>query len=199
MRERITAIIAIILLLILIAASYWYAMQSTYSNLRYLPSEESPDFIAGGATLISFDKNGVADSKLKAEELRHYSDDRMTMVKPEAVTVSPDKPVTHAQALAGRSDDGGATFVFKGDVIITRVATGNTPTTRLETQSMTVYTDTNRFVTDDVVLITSGQDTAQGQGMVFDNMERTVELKGQVTTVLQPRNNNQRLLPSSTH
>ena len=199
MRERITAIIAIILLLILIAASYWCAMQSTYSNLRYLPSEESPDFIAGGATLISFDKNGVADSKLKAEELRHYSDDRMTMVKPEAVTVSPDKPVTHAQALAGRSDDGGATFVFKGDVIITRVATGNTPTTRLETQSMTVYTDTNRFVTDDDVLITSGQDTAQGQGMVFDNMERTVELKGQVTTVLQPRNNNQRLLPSSTH
>ena len=64
---------------------------------------------------------------------------------------------------------------------------------------MTVYTDTNRFVTDDDVLITSGQDTAQGQGMVFDNMERTVELKGQVTTVLQPRNNNQRLLPSSTH
>ena len=123
----------------------------------------------------------------------------MTKVKPEAVTVSPDKPVTHAQALAGRSDDGGATFVFKGDVIITRVATGNTPTTRLETQSMTVYTDTNRFVTDDDVLITSGQDTAQGQGMVFDNMERTVELKGQVTTVLQPRNNNQRLLPSSTH
>ena len=36
MRERLTAIIAIVLLLILIAASYWYAMQATFSNLRYI-------------------------------------------------------------------------------------------------------------------------------------------------------------------
>ena len=78
MRERLTAIIAIILLLILIAASYWYAMQASFSNLRYIPSENSPDFIASEATIISFDEQGVAKTRLKAQEFAHYSNDTIT-------------------------------------------------------------------------------------------------------------------------
>ena len=70
MRERLTAIIAIILLLILIAASYWYAMQASFNNLRYIPSENSPDFIASDATVISFNEQGIAKTRMEAEEFR---------------------------------------------------------------------------------------------------------------------------------
>ena len=59
---------------------------------------------------------------------------------------------------------------------------------------MTVYTDTNRFESDDVVDIFSGEDRARGTGMVFDNLSRTVELKSRVTTVIEPRNNSKNLL-----
>ena len=96
MRERLTAIIAIILLLLLIAASYWYAMQASFSKLRYIPSEESPDFIASEATIVTFDENGVAKNRLQAEEFRHFSNDSITMVKPQATTVSPDEPASLA-------------------------------------------------------------------------------------------------------
>ncbi|HIU84143.1 MAG TPA: LPS export ABC transporter periplasmic protein LptC [Candidatus Aphodousia gallistercoris] len=195
MRERITAIIAIVLLLILIAASYWYAMQSNYSNLRYVPSEDSPDFIAGGATYVTFGTDGIADTKLQAKELRHYSDDRIRMIEPRATTVSPNEPVTHAEAQKGRSDDGGATFLFEGDVVITRLATGSMPTTKLESQTMRVDTDANRFETDDKVYITSGNDKAEAVGMVFDNLDKTVQLKSQVKTIMVPKNGTDTLLP----
>ncbi len=195
MRERLTAIIAIILLLILIAASYWYAMQASFSNLRYIPSENSPDFIASEATIISFDEQGVAKTRLKAQEFAHYSNDTITMVKPQATTISPNEPITHAEALKGQSVDAGETFQFEGDVVASRAASGNTAATRLETQTMTVYTDTNRFETDDEVDIFSGDDHAHGTGMVFDNLSRTVELKNQVTTIIEPRSGSKNLLP----
>lgn len=195
MRERLTAIIAIILLLLLIAASYWYAMQASFSKLRYIPSEESPDFIASEATIVTFDENGVAKNRLQAEEFRHFSNDSITMVKPQATTVSPDEPITHAQALKGHSSDAGETFVFEGDVVASRAASGQTAATRLETQSMTVYTDTNRYETDDKVDIFSGNDRTHGTGMIFDNMSRTVELKSRVTTVIEPQGSSKNLLP----
>lgn len=194
MRERLTAIIAIVLLLILIAASYWYAMQATFSNLRYVPSEDSPDFIASDTTIIDFNEQGVAQTRLQAAEFMHYSNDTILMVKPRATTISPDEPITHAEALKGRSTDAGETFVFEGDVVVSRAASGNTAASRLETQSMTVYPDTNRFVSDDVVEMFSGNDRARGTGMVFDNLSRTVELKSHVTTVIEPRSGSKNLL-----
>lgn len=195
MRERLTAIIAIILLLILIAASYWYAMQASFSNLRYVPSEDSPDFIASQATIITFDETGVAKNRLQAEEFRHFSNDSVTMIKPRATTVSPNEPLTHAEALKGHSNDAGETYLFEGDVVVSRAANGNTAASRLETQSMTVYTDINRYESDDVVDIFSGDDHARGTGMVFDNMNQTIELKSRVTTVVEPQGGSKNLLP----
>ena len=43
MRERVSAIVAIILLAFLIGARYFYAVQSGLKDLKYLPSENSPD------------------------------------------------------------------------------------------------------------------------------------------------------------
>ena len=60
---------------------------------------------------------------------------------------------------------------------------------------MTVYTDTNRYETDDKVDIFSGNDRTHGTGMVFDNMSRTVELKSRVTTVIEPQGSSKNLLP----
>lgn len=197
MRERITAIIAIFLLLILIAASYWYAVKSTYGNLKYVPSENSPDFIAQGATVISFDEKGVAQTKVKAADFKHYSDDRVTMQKPEYTSVSPNEPITHAQADSGYSNDGGATIFFQGNVSVTRTASNNSDSTHMQTQSLKVDTDTNRFETNDFVRITNGANEATAQGMVFDNMERTIELKSRVKTISSPKSGNVDLLPSS--
>lgn len=194
MRERLTAIIAIILLLILIAASYWYAMQASFSNLHYVPSENSPDFIASDATVITFNEQGVAKTRLQAEEFQHFSNDTIVMLNPRATTISPDEPITHAQALKGRSEDAGETFFFEGDVVVSRAASGNTAASRLETQSMTVHTDINRFESEDVVDLFSGNDRSQGTGMIFDNLSRTVELKSRVTTVIEPRSGSQNLL-----
>ena len=58
MRERVSAIVAIILLVFLIGASYFYAVQSGLKDLKYLPSENSPDYTATKLSLTDFDGAG---------------------------------------------------------------------------------------------------------------------------------------------
>ena len=194
MRERMTAIVAIILLLTLIAASYWYAVRASYSNLKYVPNENSPDFIAKDISMVQFDENGMAKSKLQAQEFKHYSDDRITMIEPRAISVAPNEQVTKASAQSGRSDDGGETFVFEGSVKSVREANEKTPLTQIETQQVTVYPESNLIESDSHVVMTSGQDRMEGEGMIFDNVEQTVELKKNVKTVIQPKANSKNLL-----
>ena len=194
MRERMTAIVAIILLLALIAASYWYAVRASYTNLKYVPNENSPDFIAKDISMVQFDENGMAKSKLQAKEFKHYSDDRIAMVEPRAISAAPNEQVTKASAQTGRSDDGGQTFVFEGDVRIVREANEKTPLTQIETQRIKVHPESNLIESDTHVVMTSGQDRMEGEGMVYDNIEQTVELKKNVKTVIQPKGNSKNLL-----
>lgn len=194
MRERMTAIVAIVLLLVLIAASYWYAVRASYSNLKYIPSANSPDFIAKGISMVRFDKSGLAKSKLQAKEFKHYSDDRITMIEPRAISVAPNEQVTKASAQAGRSDDGGETLIFEGDVRIIREASEKTALTQIETQRITVFPERNLIETDAHVVMTSGEDRMEGEGMIYDNIEQTIELKNRVKTVIQPKASSKNLL-----
>lgn len=194
MRERMTAILAIILLLVLIAASYWYAVRASYSNLKYVPNENSPDFIAKDISMVQFDKNGLAKSKIQAQEIKHYSDDRLSMIEPRAISVAPNEQVTKASAQTGRSDDGGETFIFEGDVRIVREASEKTALTQIETQRVTVYPEKNLIESDTHVVMTSGRDRMEGDGLVYDNIEQTIEIKKNVKTVIQPKANSKNLL-----
>lgn len=194
MRERMTAIVAIVLLSILIAASYWYAVRASYSNLKYVPSENSPDFIAKDVTMVRFDQSGMAKSKLQAQEFKHYSDDRIAMVEPRATSVAPNEQVTRASARTGHSDDGGETFVFEGNVRVIREATEKSALTQIETESVTVYPESNLLESDAHVVMTSGGDRMEGTGMIYDNIEQTIELKQNVKTVIEPRNSSKNLL-----
>ncbi len=187
MRERMTALIAIGLLLVLIAASYWYAVKSSYGNLRYLASENSPDFIATNATIVSFDADGKAKMKATAEEVKHYSDDRVTMIKPVFTSVSPDAPISQVSSNSGSSEDGGASVLLTGNVVATRTADAKSDGLKLETESMTVYPDTQQMETEDFVRITSGRNIATGTGMKADNLDRTVEIKSRVKTTYHPQ------------
>ena len=47
-------------------------MQATFSNLRYVPSEDSPDFIASDTTIIDFNEQGAMLDICKGKEVGTY-------------------------------------------------------------------------------------------------------------------------------
>ncbi len=58
MRDRLTSIIAVALLLTLVGMSYWYSVKAEMEGQGHLSDLNSPDFIAHDITVTKFDKSG---------------------------------------------------------------------------------------------------------------------------------------------
>ena len=69
MRDRLTSLIAIALLVTLCAMSYWYSVKAELENVTHLSDLNSPDFIARDITITQFDDDGIAKAKVFAKEV----------------------------------------------------------------------------------------------------------------------------------
>src|SRR5512137_1551159 len=138
MRDRITAIIAILLLASLAGVTYWFSQVGRYGNLANPVSREGPDFVVNGVTLTQFDAMGRATSRLFAEKMMHYAaDDRAELQRPHYVTLRPDQPQLEARAQQALVEGSGERVVLTGDVVVTRApGEEGEPPMRLTTEKL---------------------------------------------------------------
>ena len=150
MRDRITAIIAILLLATLAGVSYWFSQVGRYGNLANPVSREGPDFIVNGVTLTQFDPMGRPTNKLFAETMTHYAlDDRAELRRPRYVSLRPDQPQLEARAQQALVQGSGERVVMTGDVVITRAAgPDGEPPMRLVTEKLVALPDLEQYSTD---------------------------------------------------
>lgn len=185
-RERVTAIIGIALLLLLVGASYYYSIQIKLAGLKYVPSETSPDFTARNVTLTDFDERGIASQRLAASTLDHYSDERVNTTDPRYYSLDPQKPQLTLSGDKAWSSDSLETIELSGNVTATRAAFNTEPDLYFQTKYLKGFLDTYRFETPDPVFMRRGVDTTQAQGgMKYDNVAHTVELQDQVVSIFQ--------------
>lgn len=189
LRDRITALVGIVLLAILAATSYYYSLISDVSTLKNPVHRESPDFITRDIVITEFEKDGRAKRRFFADYAEHYSDGRMSSIRPRMVTLLADEPQVKASADTGSSMDDGESFVFTGNVRVTRAGDREHAPLKFKTTHVTVYPDTNILETDAPVEMTSGSDITTGTGLTLDNVDRTVKIHHNVRTITLPKNN----------
>ena len=138
MRDRVTAIIAIVLLAALAGATYWFSQAGRYAKLAAPVSKEGPDFVVNGVTLTQFDAQGRATNRLFAETMTHYAiDDRAELHRPRFVSLRPDQPQLEARARRALVEGGGERVLLTGDVVITRApGPDGEPPMRLATEKL---------------------------------------------------------------
>jgi len=187
-RDRITAIIAILLLTLLAGTTYWYSQTSGLGDLASPVSREGPDVVVDGAALTQFDTQGRATNRLIGERITHYpSDDRVEVVRPRMVSLRADQPQIDATANHARVENSGARVILTGDVTLIRAAEHeNDSPMRLTTEKLIALPDTEQFSTDAPVLIERGGSRINTVGMDYDNIKRTVKLRSQVRGTLEP-------------
>lgn len=188
MRDRITAIIAILLLALLAGTTYWYSQTSRLGDRASPVSREGPDIVVDGAALTQFDVQGRATNRLIGERITHYpSDDRVEVIRPRMVSLRADQPQVDAKANHARVENSGARVILTGDVTLIRAAgQEGEPPMRLATEKLIALPDTEQFSTDAPVLIERGGSRINAVGMDYDNIKRTVKLRSQVRGTLEP-------------
>lgn len=189
LRERITAIVGSAILFALVAMSYWYSIQTEVAGLRYVPSGMSPDFLAKDVSLTDFDDSGQPKVRASAENMQHFSDERMRAEKIRIVSLDPASARSSAEADEAWSDDGLETVELSGNVLFARDAFESEPRMTFTTDRLRGWVDTQRFETESPVRFTRGTDVTSARGgLVYDNVSRALELRGGVQSVFHPQN-----------
>jgi lipopolysaccharide export system protein LptC len=188
MGERISSWFAVLLLVAVLATSYWYAQTLRVATVRDTGRIGEIDFFADGVALTGFDAIGRPRYRLFADRMTHYANsDDVDLIKPRLLSMRPDQPRVQATALTAHAQNNAETVQMQGNVVITRAPDGAHPAMRLETESLTAVPDDDHFWTNEPVRLQSGASVMHGDAMDFDNIARHVELRGNVVGTFPPR------------
>lgn len=187
MRDRITAIIAILLLATLAGVTYWFSQVGRYGNLVNPVSREGPDFVVDGVTLTQFDPQGRPTNKLFAEKMTHYAaDDRAELQLPHYVSLRPDEPQLEARAQQAVVLGSGERIVMTGNVVITRApGDDGDPPMRLVTEKIVALPDREHYSTDLPVEMDRGGSVIHSVGMDYDNIKRVAKFHSKVRGTIE--------------
>lgn len=188
MRERLTSLIAIILLGVVTATSYWYARVLKIPKGSIAAAPGSPDFEAEKLVITQFDAQGRARHKLFAERLLHYAEtDNVDVTLPRLVSLRPDQPQLEVRADRGQVENSGERLQLHGNVRLTRAAAGGAPALQVRTDYLLALPDDDRYSTDRAVEVDrDGARIVAEHGMQLDNIARTAQFDGRVRMVLPP-------------
>ena len=190
LRERMTALIGIALLLALVGLSYYYSIRITLEGLKYVPSLKSPDFIAKDVVVTDFDKDGTLLRRLLSQNVEHYSDGQMNAADARLQSFSKNRAPIYLASDKAWSKDSLQTLELGGNVRINQPADAKNPAMSFKTEYLKGYLDNDYFETDKPVFMTRGEGTTQAKGgMTFDNISRIITLTGNVVSVFHQTSN----------
>lgn len=187
MRDRVSMLIAAVLLLIVTVTSYWYSREMRRPTQRTLPAPGTPDFIVDRVVLTQFDESGRARYKLFAERLTHFNEnDDIELAKPRLVSLQPEQPQVQASSTRARVINAGEKVLMQDDVLIQRAAGGGEPRLTIRSEQVTAYPDDERFVSEVPVSIERGDSRLSGEAMDYDNLRRVLTVSGGLRGELAP-------------
>ena len=192
--DRITIYLPVILMGLLALGTYWLA-RSTPSFAPNAPERaptHDPDYFLQGFSVKSFDPAGKLKNEIRGVEARHYADTDTTEIdQPRIRSFSPDGAVVVATAKRGISNADGSQVQLIGDAVVTRDPAPNRRNTeaRLEVRGefLHAYMDEERVISNKPVVLQRGQDVFRGNNLNYDHQKRVLELAGNVSGTLQPK------------
>ncbi len=187
MGERLASVMAIVLLALVAATSYWYSRALSNQGPGGPQAVAQVDADADTVTLTQFDPQGHAKYKLFADRMTHFSaSDDVDLTRPRLVSLRPDEPRVEAVARAAHVENNGERVRLTGAVVLTRATRAGEPPLRLATESLLALPDQDRYSTDDPVLVEHGRDSIRARGLQLDNITQRAEFGSEVTDTIAP-------------
>lgn len=182
MKERAAAMLPLMLLIILAAATYWLNRVVQGDNPRG-PMRHDPDFIVDQFVVRRFDTTGRLQNTIVADQMKHFPDNDSTLVTKPHLTYH-QVPPTEVFALNGRIGADGKEVDLSGKVRIVRHGADGAAATVINTETLKVFPDEERGFSNSPVVITQGNSIMNGSGLEFDNRSSISVLRGRVSGTL---------------
>jgi lipopolysaccharide export system protein LptC len=179
MRERIPALVAIVLLVALVTGTWWaadYARRSIpIDPPRRLTHE--PDSWARTFVMVRTDPQGVAANRLEGDYMQHYpDDDSYKITRARAVGQRPGSPITIGTSDTAIMDKDGTRITMKGNAHIHRQPGPDSDPLDVKSEQLILLPEEDVVYTDLPALVVNNRSTMNGTGMRYDNKTRQLQV-----------------------
>lgn len=179
MKERFPSVIAIFLLLMLVAATYWAADYAQRSVSVDPPRRMTHEMDAWGRDFVMLrsDISGQPTNRLEGQYLQHFPDnDSYEIDAPRAIGLQPGNPVTIGVSKTAQMDSGGKRIVMNGDAHVHRAADAQREALDVRSQQLIILPDDDVVQTDLPAQVDQGPNRMNGKGMHYSNKTRQLQV-----------------------
>jgi lipopolysaccharide export system protein LptC len=189
--DRLALYIPVILMGLLALGTYWLVRNTPLALVpeQAVPPTHDPDYFMRRFSVKTFDAGGRLKSEVFGAEARHYPDtDTLEIDKPRIRSVAPDGRETVATADRALSNGDASEVQLFGNAVVVRDGMGSgAPRMEFRSDFIHAFLNTERVRTHKPVTMLRGNDRFTADAMDYDNVERTVDLRGRVRGSLTPR------------
>ncbi|CAM5467279.1 LPS export ABC transporter periplasmic protein LptC [Eoetvoesiella caeni] len=179
MKERIPSFVAILLLFVLVASTWW-AADYTQRAVRIEAARRvthEPDSWADNFIMVRTDPAGVAVNRLEGDHMEHYpDDDSYKITNAKAIGQRTGSPITIGTSRTAVMDQHGSRVVMTGDAHLHRLPDEDRAALDVRSQQLTLLPDEDVTFTDLPAVVVNGNSTMNGKGMRYDNKTRTLKV-----------------------
>lgn len=187
MRVNTWRLYPILALAALAGASVWLERVTRIDEPVQQGARSGPDFTAEQTRVVGFGVDGRQRYELLAERLEHFPARELTRLHEPRLRMVGEQGETLISARSAEVSPGGEKVDLAGEVRVRRPATAQALPLALDSETLTVWPDAHRALTDSPVVLTRGEGRATAQGMRADNLFGTLELIGEVRTLMPAR------------
>ena len=194
--DRFVVYLPLLIMGLMAMTTYWLVRNTPVLGdveVEALPRHE-PDYYMRDFSVKVFEADGHLKSVIVGTEGRHYPDtDTLEIDQPRIRIMGVTGNVTTATAVRGLINADGSEAQLFGNAVVVREASINAqgiavPRSELQSDFLHFFANTEQVKSHlPVVMIRGSGDRFTGDGMGFDNLGRTMEIKGRVRGVIQPR------------
>lgn len=179
MREKLPSLVAMILLTILVAGTWW-AADYTHRSIEVDPPRRfthEPDSWAKNFILVRSDETGRALNRLEGKHMLHFpDDDSYEITNARAVSNQVDSPIIIATANTAIMDQDGSRITLVGDAHAQRLPDAERKPLDVRSEVLVILPDEDVVHTEEPALVVNGNSTMRGTGMRYNNTTRQLEV-----------------------
>ena len=173
-----------VLLMGLLALGSWWLVKSTpvpEGARPPAPVRHEPDYTMHTFSVQRFTPEGRLRAQIEGDALRHYPDtDTMEIEHPRVEGFSPDGGLTRASAQRALANGDASEVQLIGDARVTRNATPTDEGLSFRGEFLHAFLKTEQLRSHLPVTVTRGATVIRADSFSYDNLDRTVAMKGHV-------------------
>lgn len=193
--DRISIYLPVILMALMALGTYWLARNTPSFSLPGVsrPLTHEPDYFMRGFSVKNFDAAGRMTSEIHGKEARHYPDtDTMEIDEPRIRSFNQEGLLTVATARRAISNGDGSEVQLLGDAVVTRESAEGAkapaaPRLEIRGEFLHVFVKAERVKSHKPVRLRRGGDEFRADSLDYDNLDRVLQLTGNVRGVIGPR------------